>query len=370
MQGFFRSGAAAFSTSIQILRHPTSFNTIFRYSRTSSGLTLETAYVGYSAHGLTGLVDVNPYVLGQNYRLYDPGDPTNGTFSYLDEFQNIGKANYNAMQANLTKRISGNPYVGSSFFTLAYTWGHEIDNVSGFRQRNFQVPAYDHDAFRGSGDTDIRNMLSFSGGWDLPFDQLWKSGPRLLTKGWSLYPIVTWRSGFPLDILSGLSTNNTDPGPAGDGRAGLVPPIWWEILWPPTTRTTIRRLMAWADTTYFDPSNFSNARLVALNALSQTDPAALVGQFTYGTFPRNGLRSPGFINTDLALAKHFFLFGEKLDAELRGDAFNVFNHTNFDNPTTTIGSPQFGIISNVVGATDPANPTGPRIIQVALHLRF
>jgi outer membrane receptor protein involved in Fe transport len=336
----------------------------------ASGLTLETAYVGYSAHKLTGLVDVNPYVLGQNYRLFDPGDPKNSTFSYLDEFQNIGKANYNAMQVNMTKRINGNPYVGNTFFTLAYTWAHEIDNVSGYRQRNLQVPAYDHNAFRGSGDTDIRNMLSFAGGWDLPFDQLWKGGPRLLTKGWSLYPIVTWHSGFALDVFANLSNSNTNPGPAGDGQAALVRADLVGNTVTTYNAHNYQTINGVGGNYYFNPNNFSNTRLTALNKLAQTDPSQLVGQFTYGTFPRNGLRGPGFINTDLALAKHIFLFGEKLDAELRGDAFNVFNHTNFANPSTTIGSSQFGVVSNVVGATDPTNPSGPRIIQVALHLRF
>ena len=121
---------------------------------------------------------------------------------------------------------------------------------------------------------------------------------------------------------------------------------------------------------YFNPANFSSGRLNNLDALSQTDASQLSGQFTYGTLPRNSLRGPGFINTDLSLSKHLFFFGERVDAELRADAFNVFNHTNFDNPSVDINSSQFGIISNVVGANDPTNPRGPRIVQLALHLRF
>lgn len=31
------------------------------------------------------------------------------------------------------------------------------------------------------------------------------------------------------------------------------------------------------------------------------DASALIGQFTYGSFPRNALRGPGFIDTDLSL---------------------------------------------------------------------
>lgn len=323
-----------------------------------SGTTLEVGYVGYDAHKLTSLVDVNPFPLGSNTRIYDP-DPTNSVLSNLLEFQNVVDSTYNSLQVNLTKRYGGTKF-GSAFFTFAYTWGHQIDNASGFRQRNSQVPAYDPEYFRASGDTDVRQTLSLSGGWDLPFDRMWTSGPHLLTKGWSLYPIVNWRTGFPLDITANLQATNTDPGPAGDGspnlvRADQVGPV---VTYNPRLNQTLNQN---SGNYYFNPTAFSNSRLVSLDNQSQTDPSALLGQFTEGTFPRNGLRGPGLINTDVSLAKHLLFFREKLDAELHLDAFNVFNHTNFANPTTNIDSSTFGQVSTT---------NGPRILQVALHFKF
>jgi hypothetical protein len=66
---------------------------------------------------------------------------------------------------------------------------------------------------------------------------------------------------------------------------------------------------------------------------------------------------------------------ERLDAEFRLDAFNVFNHANFgvpfsanpntspsaNSPNTDINSPTFGQVSQTLG---------PRVVQIALHLRF
>jgi len=335
------------------------------------GMVLETGYVGYDAHKLTSLVDINPFPLGSNTRIYNP-DSTNSLYSQMLEFKNVGVANYNALQVSLTKRYA-NSKVGSVFYTFAYTWSHELDNVSGFRQRNSQVPYYDEHYFWASGDTDVRNALVLSGGWELPFDRAWQRGPKILTKGWSLYPILTWRTGFPLDVNAQIFASPTDPGPAGDGDPNLVHA---DLVLPnvatynPRNQQTINGVTG---NYFFNPAAFSADRLVNLDGIAQTNAAALVGMFTEGTLGRNAIRGPGFVNLDIALSKHFKFFDmDKVDAELRMDAFNAFNHTNFGapsdgslgtttSPNTNIDSAQFGQVSTTVS---------PRIVQIALHLRF
>ena len=203
--------------------------------------------------------------------------------------------------------------------------------------------------------------MNISGGWDLPFDHLWNHGPKLLTKGWSLYPIFSIRSGFPLDVFGGFNTSRSNPGPSGAGDAALVRadyignatatlnPSTYQTFTNPSSSSTS------GGNYYFNPNNFSISRLTAANT-------AGVGltSFPYGTFPRNGLRGPGQTNLDLTISKHFFLT-EKINVELRGDAFNVLNHAEFSNPDTTPGSQTFGQISNTAD---------PRILQLALHLQF
>ncbi len=329
-----------------------------------SSLVLEMGYLGYSAHKLTGIMDINPFVLGTNRRVYDP-DSTNSIYSYISEFANVGRANYNGLEVNLRRNFANMGGWGSSFFTLGYTWSHEIDNTSGFRERNSDVPFYNHNLFRASGDTDVRQVLTFSGGWDLPFDHLWQGGPKLLTSGWSLYPILTIRTGFPIDIYGDLNTTTNDPGPSGAGDAGsvradlvgnsvgILNPKAFQLLGNANAGT------ASAGNYYFNPNNFTVNRINALDTIASTD-ASMLPYFTYGSFPRNGLRGPGQTNLDLAISKHFKL-NERLTAELRGDAFNVFNHTQFQNPDTIITDSTFGQVST----TYPA-----RILQLALHFRF
>jgi outer membrane receptor protein involved in Fe transport len=320
------------------------------------GMVLEVGYLGYDAHGLTGLVDVNPFVLGTNARM-------NSNFSYFDEFQNVTKAHYDGMTTTLRKDIGNMHGFGSSFFTLAYTWSHEMDNVSGFRERNSGVPYYNHDLFMSDGDTDVRNTLVFSGGWDLPFDRL--GGPKAILGGWSLYPIFTWRTGFPLDVFSDLQTTDSDPGPSGAGDAGSVRA---DLVGNSIGILNAKSYQTFTNPTngqaspgnyYFNPANFSTARANTLDAIAQND-ASQLPYYTYGSLPRNAFRGPGAVNLDIALAKKFSI-RENATLELRMDAFNAFNHTNFSNPDTTITDATFGQISNTAA---------PRIVQIAAHLRF
>ena len=142
------------------LRTPYTYQFNFSIERDlTRGLVLETSYVGSVTHKQTALVDQNPFILGTNTRLLNTQsgilpDGSNG-FSYLDTFANLVNANYNSLQASLTKRITGSQWLGNSYFTLAYTWGKSIDNASGFRNVNSQVPYYNHELFRAVSDYDI-----------------------------------------------------------------------------------------------------------------------------------------------------------------------------------------------------------------------
>jgi outer membrane receptor protein involved in Fe transport len=318
----------------------------------AGSMVLEVSYLGYKADGLTSLVDVNPFPLGSNSRL-------NTNFSFLDEFQNVTHANYNGMTVNLRRTFSNMHGWGSSFFTLGYTWAHELDNVSGFRERNSEVPYYNPNEFYSSGDTDVRNALVLSGGWDLPFDRLWESGPKALTAGWSLYPIATWHTGFPLDVFAGLETTPSDPGPSGAGDAGSVHADLVGSSAGIMNPQTYQTINGNSGNYYFNPNNFSNSRLLSLDAIAQQNASQLPG-YTYGTLGRNAFRGPGATNVDIALAKKFKI-REHATLEFRADAFNVFNHTQFSNPDTGISDLTFGQITSTANA---------RILQVALHLMF
>ncbi len=352
---------------------------------------LEVSYLGSNSHGLTGLQDVNPFVPGTTDRVLNLGtgdttcpDDTGGnpnlfgcSFAPISEFRNVTEANYNSLVASLTKQVGDSAMFGRTYFTLGYTYAHEIDNVSGFRQRNSTVPSLQPELFRASGDTDVRHRITFSGGWDLPFDNLWKSVPKRLTEGWSLFPIVTWRTGFPLDVLANLATafDNGSEGPSGLGdplvvHANLVGPA--NTFNPRVQQTFSGFNNGLPGNFYFNPNSYSNAQCGDANDMGTCVPGPTIfpsdaqvvanpALATYGTVPRNSLRGPGITNFDLAISKTTDLVREKLKLELRFEFFNIFNIVEFSNPDTNILSSTFGQIQTTAD---------PRIIQIAARFTF
>jgi outer membrane receptor protein involved in Fe transport len=347
---------------------------------------LEVSYVGSSSHGLTGLLDINPFVRGTTDRILNltpgnstcqdsSGNPTSGpavgatcSFGGLPEFKNLTKAGYNSLQVSLTRQLTDARFVGRTYFILAYTYAHEIDNVSGFQQRNSNVPTQNPNLFRASGDQDVRNRITFSGGWDLPFDQAFSSAPKRLTQGWSLFPIVTWHMGFPFDVFARLGERNNPfaEGPSGLGDPGNIhanivgptntfDPRQTQTLTNPNTGTTSK------GNYWFNPASFSNTNFPADSAVV-ADPSLA----TYGTLPRNFFRGPSYVNFDLALSKTTALVGERIKLEFRAEFFNLFNHANFSLPT--IANNGANINSSLFG--QETTTADPRIIQLALRLSF
>ncbi len=364
---------------------------------------LEMNYVGSSSHGLTSLKDINPMILGTTTRVLNqlPGNSTCGTtvgilcFGQIPEFQNVANANYNALEASLTRQPKTSK-VGTVYYTFAYTFSHNLDDASGFEQRNSIVPAYDPHLYYASSDSDVRQRITLSGGWDLPFDQLWGDGPKRLTKGWSLYPIFTWRTGFTFDIPASLpgGFDPLNPGTSGAGdpyltHAAVVGPIQ---IFNPDHQRTINEIRYGVSPTggcqitttpvtgnfYFNPNSFSNVPLensayfdggTPNPCFPSLDPVHNPADRTYGLH-RNVLRGPWLTNLDLAVAKTTTI-AERVSLEVRVEYFNALNHPEFAQPTfsdnaTNINSPLFGQITT----TGTFRGAAPRIGQLAARLTF
>jgi hypothetical protein len=94
----------------------------------------------------------------------------------------------------------------------------------------------------------------------------------------------------------------------------------------------------------------------------------------FGATGRNSFRGPFQVRFDMSLAKQF-LIKERYQLRFEADAFNIFNHPDFDTPNNDVnffpnfeGPPSIppqgslGVIQHTIGS--------PRFLQLAVHLAF
>jgi hypothetical protein len=334
------------------------------------GTAVEAAYVGSSSHRQIVSLDPNSFIPGTTTRPWNlqPGIQFPDAFTAEPGTSEArGGSNYNGLVASVTKRMGDTHGFGQTFFTLGYTFGKIISDQDTFSGPGSEdTSAYNIHQFHAPGNYDVSHRIVFSGGWEIPFARLWSSGPKRLTTGWSLFPILTWQTGFPVDFLAGLPNNQSVPGPAGDGRQSqLVRPDWLggseQTLDPRNVETFTVLGQQVTGHFFFNPSEFYIPACFSSSAIPGTPggcPAA-----TYGSLQRNTLRGPGLTNLDLSLEKRTNLVGERVQLLFRAEFFNVLNHTEFLAPTSPVP-----VTSALVGQSTSTNPA--RIGQLALKLVF
>ncbi len=244
----------------------------------------------------------------------------------------MGLSNYYAGLLKAEKRFSRGfnvtaNYTFSKFLENTNDPGTTIGRDSG-PYSNF----YNRRADYGPSANDIRQRMSFSSVYEMPFGP----GKQYLSKGvlgqiiggWTVGGVTVLQSAPPMSVTT--QTNNTNTFSAGAQR----PNVSRDPNLPADQRTVSR----WFDTGAF------------------TQPA----NFTFGTAGRNIVRAPGFFNMDFSLMRNFRL-GEHRSLQLRGEALNALNHTNFSTPGGTFAGAGFGAIS----ASGPA-----RQLQVGMRFAF
>ena len=105
--------------------------------------------------------------------------------------------------------------------------------------------------------------------------------------------------------------------------------------------------------------------------------AAVTGAPTgFGTIARNSIYGPHFFDVDLALMKDIRI-KEKVTFSFGAQAYNIFNHTNFDQPVSDISNPLFGTSiaevappTGLLGAFVPGTAASPRFVEIKGVIRF
>ncbi|MEN3326060.1 MAG: hypothetical protein V7638_867 [Acidobacteriota bacterium] len=297
-----------------------------------SGSVLEVAYVGSKGTKLLTARDINqpqPSVL-------PPGLPfvprPDARFDDIDLLESRANSNYNAMQVRYQQRLT------RGFSALAsYTWSKSIDDASNFftsaGDPNFPQNSNNVAAERGLSNFDVRHRLSLSYSYALPFKKPGDGLVANLVNGWETFGIVTLQSGRPFTValLSEIDNSGTGRSILGFGANDRPNVVGNGELQSPTTGQ-------WFNTAAF----------------------AFPAPGTFGNAGRNILEGPGYQNVNMSILKNT-RFSERVNLQFRAEAFNLFNHPNFNLPDNFLGSPTFGRITS---ARDP------RHIQFGLKLLF
>ena len=241
-------------------------------------------------------------------------------FGDIIETRNNGSSWYHALQMRAERR-----FVHGYTLNAAYTWARLSEATTYLNDGDVNL-------YRSIGSIDRRHRVALSGIWEVPvgrgrpfFSDM--DGPlNAIFGGWQLNGSYTWQSGAPLSfgdvIFTGTSPDQINL-PSGQ-----------------------RSVDQFINTTLFERSS-SKQR-----------------QFDIRTFPKmfSNVRGPTQLQFNMSAFKDF-IFADRWLLQFRAECYDVLNHPNFNDPSTSsVTSSNFGTI------TGQGSPS--REFQLALKLSF
>jgi hypothetical protein len=376
----------------------------------TNNLTVDLAYVGVHGFKEPAWMDINQPPLGAGWDAgavsaclasaatgYDNCSvntaaevgPYTSKFPYLGQIVQLGNqdfSNYNALQVTVNERTSH----GLSFLA-GYTYSHALDMLSAdsASQQLMPIDTYHPRLNYGNSDNDVRHRFTLSPSYAVPG----RKSPGQMLQGWSVSGILTMQSGlpwFPVDVTNDiLGTGEFN----GSVLAGITT---WNYSGPRSAFTSgPHNIPCFGNLSGCNPvvpqecmnaaqANGALAVASLMNLGCYVQNGGVLTPPAYGTVgnaSRNLFSSPHYYNIDLSIAKEWKI-KERLTAQFRVEAFNLFNHADFTVPDAT-GTPAvdpnsgssglFGCscqTPDVQGNNPVLGSGGPRHIQFGLKLIF
>ena len=294
-------------------------------------------------------------------------------------YRTSGTSNYNALQAGIRKRFSHGLQV-----TASYTWSHSLDVQSNlglfFNGNNPLEPSQSY----ATSTFDRTHVFTSAYYYELPKLKGGAGALPLLVNRWTVSGIVSLQSGQPYnfydfsgavaglynsttiniaDPIIGFTPGTTIPQLKTQGTLGVDPRV-------PLVDITKLYIPAVQPGTFGVPG----CATVSGTQVCDTYETAFAGN------GRNTFRGPFQSRFDLALMKRTRL-AERVNLDFRADAFNIFNHPDFDVPSNSTSlysvtragnsitkvavrapSTTFGLLQQTLGS--------PGVLQLSMHLVF
>ncbi len=248
----------------------------------------------------------------------------------------LGTAKYDSLQTRIQRRFRGGYQL-----QMSYTWGKSL----GFTAENStSSPRVNHPQYWGRNygplSQDIRHNAVISGVIQLPFGKgaRWaQTGvPAALLGGWQVNVLSNMQTGTPVTpVAPGTTLNAPGSGQFAD-CLGPVQKIGERTRW-------------------WDRANLADPNAVSPNVAR------------FGTCGIGVLRAPGLINVDMGVFRRIQI-NERVNVQVRGEAFNVSNTPHFAAPNADISSSNFGLI----GATQNTGREGndQRFFRIGVRIGF
>ena len=308
-------------------------------------ISAEVAYVGSKGtHGFAGdgpNYDINPARVGPGNDLVaaDPNNPGHNKYVGFSAFTpqnnrrplfpqipfdlgnyygNDAASTYNAFEVKAEKRFSQ----GLQFVTH-YTFSHAYNYTDSYY-------AGSHSVAWGPVDFSRNHVWILNTVYELPFGKgkpyLSGSGKGIdyVVGGWQLSNTTNWSSGLPWTASFGECGNENDIGQCrpNKGGSGSFSPSLGSL--DPITHT-ITYFTPVAAMAYPNPDTLPIGTDACTLARPTSGPFVTNACGTIGNWGRNTFHGPAGFYSDLSVVKRFPIT-ERVAAQFRMDAFNLFNH--------------------------------------------
>lgn len=332
---------------------PAVYNMSLGVQRSFGKTTAEIKYVGTMARHLASTRDIDLLPYGTRFLASSINPRTNALYpdSFLRPLPGYNSivlreagnsSTYHSLQASLNRRYANGFQYGVSYtYSKAMDYGSAQNNLDGARLatfQNYRTWNYEKASF------DQTHVFTVNYTYDLPgvSKLVTANGLHGILKAafdnWELSGITSFSTGTPASIGLSLS-DGADLVGGGDGVRAI-------LTGDPRISHSERGFLQMFNTSVFArpaKGNFGNAGLGIV-------------------------RNPGITNFDATLFKRF-PWKEKRAFELRWEAYNVFNHTQFSAMNTTATFNAAGTqVNTAFGQATAAR--APRIMQVAVRFRF
>lgn len=319
------------------------------------------AYVAHRGLHQQREADINQPTLAQ--RAANPTANINAVrpyqgFGTIRRTDNVANSMYNSLQVNWSRRFRNGLQFGAS-----YTLSKSMDN--GSNQRDVVPDTYDISMLWGPSEFDVRHIFVANYLYQLPFLHNRNDFLGKALGDWQISGIVQYQTGTPCNAIqsgqdfAGIGQDAN----FGCGNNGQ----FWTLNGNPSLAKTFGPNGQWFQTCLVPVPTGQNCP----DGTKGTTDERIFRPPANGTFVtqrvRDILYQPGLENWNMGLFKSFPMT-ERYGLQFRAEAFNVWNHPNWNNPS--LNPANLTTFGKVLTKGSGSSGNGERNLQLSLRFYF